>query len=287
MNIFYNRLFNLVVGHDFFVDGYAGNVQIYPSTETQSLLRNGKMLFKTLQHGITILYNTNDDELTPFIGLCPDQRFVFVIKLDNSPEFLNITDLDESSSRKYSSHKLVYFTNDPASVSSDPAHPEVITHKLIDSLWPKLFTYGFSLAGNPAEVLLDLIDENGSSVSIGKTTEGEPLPSPIPVLINKSYSYSRQIDLRDKPAGRYTIKIINSAGTITLREEEIYIDDTLAAQNIFGIADIRYDNSSAHLYGDTEEYKLHFKRAESLWKYVAINKNKNIDFETDELEIID
>jgi len=41
MNIFYKRLFNLDTGHDYFKDGFDRLVQLFPTAETKSLLRNG------------------------------------------------------------------------------------------------------------------------------------------------------------------------------------------------------------------------------------------------------
>ncbi len=99
MNIIYKRIMNLVVGHNYFKDGLDRFVTLYPNAATEALLRNGKMLFKRLPNGITILYKTLDDETTPFVELDKNQHFVFVIKSANIPGLLNITDFDESPVR--------------------------------------------------------------------------------------------------------------------------------------------------------------------------------------------
>lgn len=287
MNINYNRLFNLNVGHDYFVDGYDKYVQLFPTYETDKLLRNGKMLFKHLPHGVTVLYNATDDEITPFVELNSKQSFVFVLKTENPGGLLNITNLDESVSRQYSSNNILYFKNDPAAASSNSNNPEVITHELLDTLRSQLFTYNFSVSGNPSDVLLQVKDAGGTLVSVGRNPDGSPFPTSLPLSINTNNTFSQQIDLRDKPKGRYTICILNSGGTATLMEEDIYADELLASQNILGIVEIVYETASGHLYSDTEEYRLQFHRAELLWKYYAINKSKNVDFDTDEVVIVD
>ena len=115
MNIIYKRILNLVVGHNYFKDGFDKFVTLYPTAATEVLFRNGKMLFKRLPNGITVLYRTLDDETTPFVELAKDQHFIFVVKTGNTTGLLNITDLDESLSRPFGTGKIIYFTNNPAS----------------------------------------------------------------------------------------------------------------------------------------------------------------------------
>lgn len=287
MNINYNRLFNLTIGHDYFVDGFDRFVQLAPTQETSNLLKNGKMLFKKLPHGVTVLYRATDDEVSPFIDLDNDQRLVFVMTTENITGLLNISDLDESVSRQYKSGSILYFKNDPASASANTNNPEIITHELIDTLRSQLFSYSFTITGNPATVQFRVADEEGGLVSIGKETDGTPFPTTLTLSINSNNEYTQQIDLRDKPKGRYKITILDSTGTTTLKEEEIYVDELLAKQNILGIVDIVYETAGGHLYGDTEAYKVQFTRADVSWKYYIINKSQNIDLSTNSLSISD
>jgi len=126
MNIFYKRILNLTIGHSYFKDGADRFVTLHPTAATEDLLRNGKMLFKRLPSGITILYRTLDDESAPFVELKKNQRFTFALKSGNINGLLNITDLDESLSRTYNTGNVVYFTNNPANVSSNKNNPEII-----------------------------------------------------------------------------------------------------------------------------------------------------------------
>ncbi len=287
MNIIYKRIMNLVVGHNYFKDGIDRFITLYPTARTESQLRNGKMLFKRLPDGITILYKTLDDETTPFVELEKNQRFTFILKTENIHGLLNITDLDESPSRLYGSGKIIYFTNDPASPSHNSNSPEILTNEILDSVKGPLFTTQFSISGNPATVKMIVTDNAGTPVSVGKDGNGVALPTTISLSINSNNTFEQQIDLRNYQRGRYQIEIKNDAETLTLRTEEVYVDEQLEKDNILGVVDIVYDSVTDNLYNDTEEYKLQLKNADSFWKFYIVNKSRNIDLSTDSLLITD
>jgi hypothetical protein len=287
MNIIYKRILNLVTGHYYFKDGFDKFVTLYPDSATDTLLRNGKMLFKRLPNGITILYKTLDDETTPFIELAKDQHFIFVIKSGNISGLLNITNFDESLSRTFKTGNILYFTNNPANTSFNNNNPEILSTEIIDSLRSPLFTYKFLINGNPSSVKLIVTNALGNPVSVGKDTNGNYIPETVSLSISNSNTFEQQIDLRDFERGRYLITIKNADESLTLKSEEIYVDEQLERENILGIVDIVYDTASDNLYGDTEEYKLQFELSESFWKYYIVNKSKNINFETDSLLISD
>lgn len=287
MNIFYKRILNLTVGHNYFKDGFDRFLILHPNAATEELLRNGKMLFKRLPKGVTILYRTLGDETTTFVELDKNQRFTFVIKTGNINGLLNITDLDESLDRTFGAGNIVYFKNNPANVSSNKNNPEILTHEIIDSLRGPLFTYQFTLNGNPAAVRMIVARAEGIPVPVGKDANGNDLSTILHLSIGKNKTFSQQVDLRDFQKGRYSITIRNEANTTTLKSEEIYVDEQLERDNILGIVDIVYDSVSGHLYGKTEEYKLLFQGAKTFWKYYIVNKSKNMDFTTDSLIIND
>lgn len=287
MNINYKRIMNLVVGHSYFKDGFDRFVKLYPTVVTEALLRNGKMLFKRLPNGITILYRTTDDEETPLAELEKTQVFTFCIKAENQAGLLNITNLDESAEKTYGAGKIVYFTNHPASASTNQNNPEILTNQIIDSLKGPLFTYQFSINGNPGNVVMIVADEQGNPVSVGKDSDGVPFPLKINLTAKSNNLFVQQVDLRSQKTGRYRISILNQDETVTLKTEEIYVDGQLEKDNILGIVEIKYDSVTNHLYGATEEYKLQFRFNETYWKYFFVNKSRNIDFATDSLVITD
>ena len=287
MNIIYKRILNLVVGHSYFKDGFDRFVTLYPTNATEALLRNGKMLFKRLPNGVTILYKTLDDEITPFIELGKDQHFTFFIKSTNKAGLLNISDFDESPSRPYGTGKIVYYTNNPANASLNKNNPEILSLEIIDSLRGPLFTYRFNISGNPSNVKMIVTNAEGDPVSVGQDANGVPFPETLTLSISANNSFEQQIDLRDYQRGRYQITIKNEDESVTLKTEEIYVDEQLEKDNILGIVDIVYDTVSNNLYGETEEYKLQFQNTASFWKYYIINKSNNIDLSTDSLLITD
>lgn len=287
MNINYKRIMNLVVGHNYFKDGSDRFVKLYPTAATEALLRNGKMLFKRLPNGITILYRTLDDEETPLAELEMNQVFTFYIKAENQAGLLNITNLNESAEKTYAAGKIVYFTNNPVSASVNQGNPEILTNKIIDSLRGPLFTYQFQISGNPLHVIMIVSDELGNPVPVGKDAEGNSYPLKINLTANSENYFYQQIDLRNQKTGRYQVRILDVTETITLKSEDIYVDGQLEKDNILGIVDIRYNSLTNHLYGATEEYKLQFRYTETYWKYFVVNKSRNIDFASDSLVITD
>jgi hypothetical protein len=276
VSINYSRLFNLTCSHDYFKNLKESSISLQPTRETEKVLRGGNMLFKTIPNGIVILYRAGDDEVTPKVELSHDLRLTFKMKVDNKAAFNNITDLDESSSRKYRSDDVVYFKNDPANASTKPDEPETITHKLLDSLESSLFTYNFDVSGSPGKVFLEVQNTEGDLFSVGKDADGSPLPKKLEIPKNDEGRYEQQIDLRGKPPGKFIFKVFDAGDSLKL-QEEIYIDDRLASQDILGIVDIVYESVNDHLYGDTEQYKLEFSSKEAFWKYFIVNKNKNIE----------
>lgn len=287
MNINYKRIMNLVVGHSYFKEGFDRFVKLYPTAATEALLRNGKMLFKRLPNGITILYRTLEDEETPLAELEKGQVFTFYIKAENQASLMNITNLDESAEKTYGAGKIVYFTNNPAFASTNQNNPEILTNQIIDSLKGPLFTYQFAINGNPGSVVMIVADEQGNPVSIGKDSNGVPFPAKINLAANSNNLFIQQVDLRNQKSGRYQIRILNVAETIILKTEEIYVNAQLEKENILGIVDLKYDSVTNHLYGEVEEYKLQFRYAKTYWKYFVVNKSRNIDFTTDSLKITD
>ncbi len=288
MNILYKRLFNLSINHAYYENSRAKGLVLYPTKETLKLLKGGRMLFKYLPKGFTVLYRTLDDEVSAFVDMGQDLRLVFEINIENRFEFLNITHLDESPIRKFSSSNILYFKNNPASASIDPTSPEPLEFELLDFIQSSLFTYEFTVDTSPAQVKFRLYAEDETSlISVGKDVEGVPFNTTLTLNINDNGTYSQQIDLRDKPKGKYVIIIRNNSDTIDLLRKVVYVDDDLAGKKISGIVDITYNAAEGHIYEETEEYSIQLSSVESIWKYLIVNKSKILDFSTDVISIND
>lgn len=287
MSIIYKRLFNLKIGHDYYKNGLAKGVVVRPTPSTQTLLANGKLIFKAIPGGAVVLYRTWEDEITPVVDLGKDVKFTFYLKPENPVEFFNITDLDESASRKFQSSNILHFVNDPANASADPINPETISHRLVDMLTHQIFNYEFTLSSGPATVLLRVHDENGNLVSIGKGADGTPFPTTVTVAKSADGIYRQQIDLRAYASGKFNIVIRDTADTGTLKEAIVYADSSLASQPVLGIIDIVYETGTDHIYADIEEYHVSFRRRETIWKYFIVDKNRKVDLVTNDLAIVD
>lgn len=296
INISYQRLFNLKVSHDYYKDGLAKGVHMAPTSDTVDLLKNGRMLLKKLQHQSVVLYrglneNPPVDPPNPFIPLEEDFRFTFALTVENKSEFINKTNLDATN--PYHSSNMLYFINNPGAASNDPTAPENLNFSLLDSIRNSLFTYSFQLVPippNPSEVRLTVRPINddgtlGATVEIGKDPNGVPITTPILLEIDAAGLgvYGQSIDLRNKKKGRYRIQVEDNANPgVFLREEDVYIHDELATQNILGIVDVIYKVSGPeiHAYGSTEEYNIQFARKQTFWKYIIVGKTGGVDITT-------
>ncbi len=272
VSILYSRLFNLAINHNYYEDGLARNIHLKPTEETVKLLRGGRMLFKEIPKGITVLYRTLEDEISPFVNIGPNARLVFSLNNDNLPEFLNITNLDESVSRKYKSGNILYFRNnpnagpaDPNPPSNDPDSPEALAYEIIDFLRGSLFTYEFTLASSE-DVLMTVSNENNIPVSVVDETVSE----------GDDGIYRQQIDLRNHPKGKYTITIRKSSNNALISSITFYSDDKLVGKKILGILDIEFNAVNNYIYNNTWEYAIRLERKSTVWKYLIVDKTKQM-----------
>ncbi len=291
VSILYTRLFNLSVQHNYYEDGIARNFRIAPTRETSELLQGGRMLFKSIPKGCTVLYRTLADETTPFVDKGPEARLKFTLSFENLSELLNITDLDESPSNTYKSGNFIYLVNDPASASSDPENPEVLSYELLDFKEKRLFTYFFTVEpplSPPGDVLLTVTDESGTPVSIGKTVEGVPFPTTVTVHVNEDGNYAQQIDLRKLPKGKYTITLQDASDNSFINSVTFYADESIAGKNVLGLVDIIFEGITDLMYDDTWEYAISFSRRTTIWKYFIVDKTQKVaDLDNFNLAIVD
>ncbi|MGM0459932.1 MAG: hypothetical protein ACQERO_11360 [Bacteroidota bacterium] len=291
VSINYTRLFNLRLFHNYYESGRLPDVHLHPTHQTVRKMNGAKMLFKRIPGGVVVLYRASDDyrasdnETTPVVELDPDQRFSFFITAEQKTQFQNITKLDLARDDRFHSGSILHFSNDPENPSIDPEKPEAISHSILDGTRNSVFTYSFQLDGNPDEVLFRVRDDKGNLVSPGRTVDGSPLSTTLILEKSNEDTYSRQIDLRNKPSGRYSVIIRNMDDDETLEKHTFYVDDRLASRDILGIAEINYTQDTGHLYGPTEEYEISFSRKETIWTYYIVNKNGNVIFDDHDLEI--
>lgn len=221
------------------------------------------MIVKKETYGFALYFKALDAAGTPYISL-ENARFTYSLELKGSPSFGNYTLLD-AGAKKYKAGHILYFTN-------NPVNTEVINHSLIDALKPALFTYTFpfkAAAPGTDTGLLAVSDAGGNPVPI----------SAGPIQPDKAGVYTVSADFRSLPKGLYTFNV--SDNTHAAENYKIYIDSGLAGKSVLGILDINYSP------GMRSAYALNFKRRETHWKYVIVNKSRKLDLSSVTLSVTD
>lgn len=285
MSIIYTRLGEVALRHDFYRDGLAKDILIWPTEETAHLLKNGKLLFRKTPGGIVLLYRAEDDEVTPLTPLQLPQSFFFFFKPENAAAFLQITDLDNGA-EEFQAIKVPFFQNTPASASSDSDNPEELTYQLLDGTRSKVFSIELSLNPVPPSVLVKVRNAAGDVISSGKDIAGNPLPDGFEVTPDDNGLFRFTFDFQGRKEGVYSITLRNAADTGDVWSKNYWLGDTRSSQP-FGVIELRYQAAPNHLYGAKEYYRLSFTRKESLWTYYVVNGNKKVDLISSELQIQD
>ncbi len=271
VNLNFKRLFNLHLAHGYFIGGRPTGLTLRPTKATQRLISGGRMLFKPVSNGITVLYETLDDEKTPVVQHKGEMKFSFALTLDDPKRFFNITDLDmKETDRKFRSADILYFKN-----TSGSENPEIISHILLDSLRSKSFSYLFGFPGTPGSVLFSLTDAGGQKISAGKDAEGNPLPVEISLKPDEEGIYRQHIDIRNLPDAQYRIMVREEGSSEWLTKEVFYAENDLSSQIPVGIVEIIF--GPGHMYDDTHEYQLEFSGKKTIWKYYIINRNGKLE----------
>lgn len=255
----YNRLFNTRFEHDFYVGGITKDLVLTPTVETMKAMKNSNMLFKMDDTGFRVLYRV-DDTNNPFVDF-KDIRLVFGVSVKNVTEFLNITSL--STIPGYSASKLMYINNVGNETTTN------LTFTFLDYLRPAIFNYEFpQTAAN--------VGDTGSIVitnSQGNTVTPS-FPDPTQVKANGSKKWVYPIDFSNMPPGLYEFETTGNASTIT---KTVYIDNSLAKQNVFAIMELIAKGGASGNYPVDRLYKLVFDRRETQWKYIVVLKSPAVN----------
>jgi hypothetical protein len=286
MFINYRRLFNLRLHHNYYLNGNPDGIELRPTSDTLKKLHGGNMLLKKIPNGVTVLYRAGGDGSTPVVPL-EELKLRFAISVHDDAQFQTITELDESPSKKYTSTSVLLFRNDPAKHSEDKNQPEKLSHVLIDSVENSLFTFSIKPEDPPETLIFSIQNDRGDPVSPGKDTNGKPLPDQITLSQLEDGSFSQQVDLRGRKPGFYRLSVHETeTDNNPLIIKKIFVDEELSGKKLMGILELTCGTSEGELYDEIQEYSLRFKRRESFWKYLIVNKYGKIT-SPDELEIED
>lgn len=239
------KLFDLEILHDYYVSGKSGDFYIQPTADTLKLIKGYRSIFKTRSlevgarstSGLSVVYEATDLIDTPLIPITTEVRFRFFMKLVN-PVFLNFTELPA----KNNASEIFYYDNTGGT-------PLAQTKLELQS---KIFNYKFTSPNSPDELRIFGIDGN----LITALTES----------LGAGPDFEVQLDLTNYPDGKYELKLFNSGSPTADIPKEIYFDNNLKGEGIFGIIEIFKDDNE---YGDL---KIEFEKADNFWKYFVVFK---------------
>lgn len=285
MSIIYTRLGEVALRHDFYKDGLAKDINLWPTEETALLMRNDKILVRRTPGGIVLLYRAEEDEVTPLTPLTLPKSFFFFFKPENPSSFLQITDLDDGS-EVFQAGKVPFFQNTPANASADGDNPEELGYQLLDGIRSKVFSLDLKLNPTPSSILIKIRNAAGETISPGKDQAGNPLPDGFEVGPDDNGLFRFTFDLNGKKEGVYSFVLRNTADTEDLWSKNYWLGESRLNQPL-GILELRFQAAPNHLYGAKEYYQLSFNRKESLWTYYVVNGNNKVDLISSELQIQD
>jgi len=285
MSIIYTRLGEVALRHEFYRDGVAKGLQVWPSVETSKLMKNGRIIFRQTAGGIVLLFRAEEDETTPLSPLSLPQSFFFFFSPENPSAFLQISDLNNGS-ETYQSGKLPNFKNSPALASTDPNNPEELSYQLLDGIRSKTFSIDVKLSPVPSSVLIKVRDATGNVISPGKDIHETPLPDAFELTPDEQGIFRFIFSLQGKKEGVYSFSLRNAGDTEDLWIKSFWLGNESPNQG-FGLIELRYANTPNHLYGSREYYNLTIPMKESLWTYYVVNGNKKVDLISSSLDIED
>ncbi|HWR89715.1 MAG TPA: hypothetical protein VN260_05615 [Dissulfurispiraceae bacterium] len=263
MRIQFGKMVEVRFSHRFF-DGAGGEVfDLQPTRECRKHLANYGLLFKKIQDGFVLLYETTNGgggALHPLKPIDSSLTFSFVV-LPMSPHIVNYSDMpmDGLPGFIYRLHNLQNNQQQgELLLTADIQKPYLSAADRI-ALNPLSFRYTFQSL--QPSVLLEVLDSLGATVQshFVNTTDGAGICA---------------IDLRSRGPGMYTIRL---DGQETL---EFYGNDEMAPLNALSVIDIfcgsrvpapyRFLNDAFDVVKKTYTVRVDARR--TFWKYYVVLK---------------
>jgi hypothetical protein len=219
--------------------------------------------------GATIFYKRNIDNSGALVPLTGTNSFVFAMRFKSDPaQFLNVTNLNQGGTYA-PGKKLLLEGTAPSSLT--------LTASLIDRMLPTVSTFSFITTTLP--VYQGLVD----------VTVTHESGSPVITLLNVPFNtttgaYSVELDFTGKPIGKYNFHAEKVVGGGTAHDAVFYVDNNLAAADVFGIIRLKY-TSATDLYNSTKTFSYSFVNRSTLWRYYLVAKS--IDTTLFNLAVID
>jgi hypothetical protein len=261
-SIAYKKLFSVNFAHNFYASGFSKEFSISPTVKTRAKIQDQRLVLRQLATGMKLFYRSvSQADPTPFLPI-DNGVYSFALTLKNKLEFINVTELDESPSNKYSAGKILYIRNTTTTTNG-------ISTELLNRLMPEQFTYDFAIA-SPVNVKIKILDYSGATV----------YTSPIALVPDDTGTrFHVPVDLSISGPGKYTIETYNNNFGTLVSSEEMYVDSSLIGKDVFGILDIELKTTMSFTFADftaLDAFATGFTRRLTRWKYFIINRSKRI-----------
>jgi hypothetical protein len=255
MNTQFRTLFTLGIAHGYYVSRCQDFGYIIPA-DTAQALKNGKLLPKVRDGKLFVLYESDEGAaLNPLEG----QTLRLGLKLLN-PFFINFTDIKGFN---FNASTPVYRnTTEPNRLD------EAVEVKLVGGVFRHVLT---DTTKRPVTVTL-------------QSASGQVLQTDVITAVNTRLDVS--YDLTGKVSETYTVTEFYSS---TSKKINYYTDAELNWQGIFGLVEIRLDNSFYTKPKVTQEYpefEIKFTAKQEILKYYLVTKNYT-ESEFNQLTILD
>lgn len=274
----YTRLFNLRLRHSFYKNGVPLALTLKSTAEASAILRSGRMLMKPLKDGITVLYESQDDELTPKVHLKEPFVLTFALYAGFMPQFLNITDLRKEDGSDFERGRLLWIYINRGFTGQS----ETFTHDFLHRLRSSRFVFEYTPDEDGSGWVFTLRNQNEEIISAGKDPAGVPHPGEILLTPDDEGKVSQQVNMDGRHPGVYSIQLTNEDGNEVLFSETFFMDPVLTARPPLGIIQVRLDSYPDT--SDTQEYLLQFSAKSAHWRYYIMNRSGKVIHEEGSLE---
>jgi hypothetical protein len=248
MNTQFNTLFTVTPSHAYY-SGQCDDIRFVVPSDTTQLLKNGKLLAKTLDGKMYVLFEATDAGTA--LASIPGRVLRIGLQLTN-PFFSNFTDVGTD----LASTILLY---------QNAAVPAALDAPIKVALVGQVFSH--TLTDTPRPVTVELKNAAGQVIRTDTVTVADN---------RTAVSY----DLSGQASGAYTIEETYPSST---RQITYYGDPELAAAGVFGVLEVKIANS---FYTAMADFQIAFAARQDILKYyVVANNYANNEF--DQLSVLD
>jgi len=252
----YEQLLKVNVLHDYFIEGVAKNVEIFPDSFTKMRLKQYQL--KSVQEGSSLIIGYGITVIGSAIGqLTEPLKLSFWVKINDS-NFLNYTNIP------YTFGDYIYHFTNRANDKMDDENSNLSSDEFVREtdrlpLAAAVLDYRFD---EPMEdVAVEVVNELGQTV-FERQYKGETSVC--------------TLNLSQEPAGKYTLLLDG------MEEFSFYLSPE-GIRNVFAVIDIYIDPKDTSPFSLFEEeklvkcknFKIHFQARATKWKYIFMETNPN------------